>query len=147
MLTRITTALAAVALLLGLAYAPAALGASTPDDCTRVAAADRTLCQKVKLQHPYGRTYDGKRQNAWSNPSGKTIVHTITHSGYTKHQMHEQLVSEASDYTLNVTAVPVNMDNIAWQCGNTDGQVVLSFVDADGKPGGTKLTYLHFVCA
>lgn len=147
MIKRITTALAAIALLLGVAYVPTALGATTPDDCTRVATADRTLCRKVQLQHAYGRTYDGKRQGAWTNPSGKTLVHRITHGGFTKRQMHEQLAAEASDYRFNVTAVPVDMDNITWHCGNTDGQVVLSFVDADGKPGGTKLTYLHFDCA
>lgn len=146
MFKRIIAALTAAVSLSALTVTVAA-GASTPDDCTRVATADRTLCQKVKLQNPYGRTYDGKRQGAWTDPSGKTLVHRITHSGYTKRQMHEQLAGEASDYKLNVTAVPVNMDNITWQCGNTDGQVVLSFVDADGKPGGTKLTYLHFDCA
>lgn len=146
MFKRIIAALTAAVSLSALTVTVAA-GASTPDDCTRVATVDRTLCQKVKLQHPYGRTYDGKRQGAWTDPSGKTLVHTITHSGYTKTQMHEQLTAEASDYHLNVTAVPADMDAIVRQCGNSDGMWALSFVDADGKPGGTKLTYKRIVCA
>jgi hypothetical protein len=116
------------------------------NDCTRVATADRTLCRKVQLQHPYGRTFDGKRQGAWTDPSGKVLVHRITHGGYTKRQMHDQLAAEASDYQFNVTAVPVSMDAIVQECGDTKGAWAVSFVDADGKPGGTQLTYKRVIC-
>lgn len=128
-------------------FAPTADAAAKPDDCLRVAKADRTLCRRVQLQHPYGRTFDGSRYGAWSDPSGKALVKEITHSGYTKREMHDELVGEASDYRFNVTAVPVDVDVIKSECGNTDGMWAVSFVDADGKPGGTKLTYVRVVCA
>lgn len=128
-------------------FAPTADAATPTGDCARVATADRTLCHKVQLQHPYGRSFDGTRFGAWSNPSGKAIVHEITHSGYTKREMHDELAGEAQQYRLTVTAVPVNVDSIVTQCGNTDGYWAVQFVDADGRPGGTKLTYKHIVCA
>lgn len=131
----------------GILFAPTADAAAKPDDCHRVATADRTLCRLVQLQHPYGRSFDGTRYGAWSNPSGKALVKEITHSGYTKREMHDELAGEASQYRLTVTAVPVDMDAIKRTCGNTDGYWAVQFVDADGKPGGTKLTYKHVVCA
>lgn len=143
--TILVTAVSAAALVAGTVTA-SAQASSTPNDCSRVATADHLLCLRVQLQHSYGRTFDGKVENAWTEPSGKKIVHRITHSGYSKRQMHDQLVFEADEYKYNVTAIPVNMDNIDWQCDSTDGKIVLSLVDVDGKPGGTKLTYLHFEC-
>lgn len=145
MINRPLTAIAAAALLIGVAV-PVAVGASSNNDCNRVASADRTLCRKVQLQHSYGRTFDGHREGAWTEPSGKTLVHQITHSGYTQRQMHDALVAEAKSYQLNVTAVPVSVDAIGQQCGTAGGQWVISLVDADGRPGGTQLTWKRVAC-
>lgn len=112
-------------------------------DCALVATADRTLCQRVSLQHAYGAAYgDG----GWSSPNGKVLVHEVTHQGYTRQEMHDALVGEAHDYRMWVTAVPVNMDEIIRKCGNTDGQWVVRFKDEDGKPGGRKLTQKFIDC-
>lgn len=114
------------------------------NDCDIVRKADRLLCERVKLQHPYGAAYgDG----GWSAPGGKVIVHEITHQGLTAREMHDYLVMEADDYRLWVTGVPVNMDDIVRKCGNTDGQWVVGFRDEDGKPGGVKLTVKKIRCA
>lgn len=114
------------------------------DDCQRVATADRTLCHRVQLQHPYGAAYgDG----GWSAPNGRALVREITRQGWTKREMHDALKGEASNYRLWVTAVPVNMDDIVRKCGNTDGRWVVSFRDEDGKPGGVKLTLKRIICA
>lgn len=142
----LATAASVAALVAGTVTASAQASTTKPNDCNRVATADHLLCLKVQLQHPYGRSFDGKRENAWTEPSGKKIVYTITHSGYTKQQMHDSLKLEADEYKYNVTDVPVSMDAITFECGDTNGQWVVSFVDADGKPGGTQLTYKHIVC-
>lgn len=131
---------------LGVLFAPSAGATATPDDCNRVASADHTLCERVKLQHPYGRSFDGTRFGAWSDPDGKALVRGITHSGESASDMHDELTGEAAEYRYNVTAVPVDMDAVKRTCGDTRGYWAVSFVDADGKPGGTQLTYKHVVC-
>lgn len=115
-----------------------------PADCHRVATADRTLCHRVYLQHPYGAAYGS---GGWSAPNGKALVREITHQGYTKAEMHDALVAEASNYRLWVTAVPVNMDDIKLKCGSKGGAWVIDLRDEDGKPGGVKLTRKRVVCA
>ena len=67
-------------------------------------------------------------------------------AGYNRGTMHDLLADAASDYRLNVTAVPVDTDAIVRTCGNSDGAWVVQFIDADGKPGGVKLTYKHVIC-
>jgi hypothetical protein len=145
--TILVTAVSVATIVAGAVAIPAQASTSKASDCSRVATADHLLCLKVQLQHPYGRTFDGKRQGAWTEPNGKKIVHRITHGGYTKRQMHDQLKLEADEYRYNVTAVPVSVDAIKTTCGDTNGSWVISLVDADGKPGGTQLTYKRVTCS
>lgn len=122
------------------ALSPLAMATGAADDCARVASTDRTLCRKVQLQHAYGAAYgDG----GWTSPSGKVIVHRITHGGYSKAQMREQLASEADDYRLWVTGVPVDMDAIVSKCGDHKGQWVVDFVKRDG----VHMTRKRVVCS
>lgn len=143
----IAAVVASLALLGGAVASASADGVPVSADCKRVAAADRTLCHRVELQHAYGRSFDGTRNGAMVVPSGKKLVHEITHAGLSKRGMHDGLVQEADAYRFNVTAVPVDMDAIVRTCGSTDGAWAVQFVDADGKPGGVKLTYKHVICA
>jgi hypothetical protein len=146
MMKKIIAAFAGAAAGLAVLFAPAAQGATTADDCLRVAKDARPLCYKVKAQHAYGAAYtDGNTY--WSVPGGRALVHEITHQGYSQWEMKDALRAAAAEYRDWVTAVPVNMDAIVKKCGNTDGQWVVSFKDEDGKPGGVKLTYKRIVCA
>lgn len=115
-------------------------------DCERVAKADRKLCTQVQAQHSYG-SYSGDQHAYWTVPSGRVIVHELTHDGRSKAEMRVTLVGYAQEYREYVTAVQVNMDAMVRKCGNTDGRWIVSYRDEDGKPGGTKLTYKRIVCA
>ncbi len=144
---KIISAVVASLALLGSAVASASADGVPPSaDCKRVATADRTLCHRVELQHPYGRSFDGTRNGALIVPPGKKLVHEITHAGLSKRGMHDGLVQETDAYRFNVTAVPVDTDAIVRTCGNADGAWVVQFIDADGKPGGVQLTYKHVIC-
>lgn len=137
---KIAAAFAGITLGMIALWAPSAEATGKPDDCRIVAAADRTLCARVKLQHPYGAAYgDG----GWGSPSGKVIVHEITHQGLTKGEMHDYLMAEADDYRLWVTGVPVNMDEITRKCGDHNGRWVVDFV----KRSGTYMTRKLVVCS
>lgn len=126
--------------------AEAASPHSHASDCRLVAKADRKLCAQVQAQHSYGAYY-GNPHAYWSVPSGRVIVHELTHQGYTHEEMRAALRGYAREYREYVTHVTVNMDAMVKKCGNTDGQWVVSYRDEDGKPGGTKLTYKRVVCA
>lgn len=145
----LTAAFFGVALFVGPSAdaAPIAAPHNHATDCRAFTASYQPLCRRVQLQHPYGATMDGQREGAWTEPNGYAIVHKITHSGWTAAEMQRLLKAEASDYETWVTGVRSNMDWITSTCGNTDGMIVLQFVDADGRPGGTKLTWRHVVCA
>jgi hypothetical protein len=145
MFKKITAAFAGTVAGLALLFVPS-VSATTQatDDCLRVAEADRPLCARVKAQHAYGASFGS---GGWTEPNGRVLVHDITHQGYTKAEMRDALKAEALSYRTWVTAVQVNMDAIVDFCGNTDGQWVISFRDADGKPGGVKMTKKRLVCA
>lgn len=117
------------------------------NDCDRVTVADRKLCKSVQGQHSYGAYYFNDFDATWSTPNGRVLVREITHDGLTKAEMHAALVAYAAEYREYVTHVTVNMDAMVKKCGNTDGQWVTSYVDEDGRDGGTKLTYRRIVCA
>lgn len=139
----IAAAFAGITLAAAALWAPTAEATDTASaDCRRVATADRTLCHRVELQHPYGASYgDG----GWTAPNGKAIVHEITHQGLTKTEMHDYLIAEAGNYRQWVTAVPVNMDEITRKCGKPAdhaGAWVVSFV----KLSGVWATRKHVVC-
>lgn len=114
-----------------------ATAAPKPDDCNRVAKADRTLCQRVKAQLPY----------AYVTPSGiaytvggKTLVREITHQGLTTREMHSYLHGEATayrEYATGSRSVVVNLASLRRHHG-TDAQYTVGFTDRDGKPGGAK---------
>lgn len=90
----------AVATAVGLTvYAPAD-AATQPDDCRRVAKADRTLCAKVKAQKPYAYAVSGGLNQV---VGGKALVREITHQGLTKPEMHSYLKGEAAAYKRHVT--------------------------------------------
>lgn len=126
---------------LAIAGATAASGAPrTVDDCTRVASADLALCHKVQRQHAYGSYYaDGQN---WTVPGGKTLVHTLTHRGWSKARMHRGLIDMAAEYRQYVTAVPVNLDKLP----GPDCWYEVGLHDADGKPGGVKQTTIEIIC-
>lgn len=136
----IGAALTAVALL----YAAGNATATPANDCDRVAAADRKLCRIVRAQHAYAfPTETGITEVA----SGKAIVHEITHGGLSKTEMHAGLSAATAGYQLHVTAVPVSMDWLVKRCGNTDGRWIVGYRDADGKPGGVKITVVRADCS
>lgn len=143
---KIFTAFVGIGTGLLMLFTPSAQATVTADDCTRVAVADRALCASVKKQHTYGAYY-GDNSAKWTVPNGKVLVYEITHQGFTKAELHASLVGTAREYRDWVTAVPVNMDAMVRKCGNHDGRWVVEYRDEDGRPGGTKLTYAHIVCA
>lgn len=139
--TAITVAIAGAFALLG----SPAQGATTPDDCNRVASADRAVCRTVKAQHAYGWTDSKGNPKNWV-AKGSALVKEITHQGLTKREMGDYLRGEASNYRTWVTHVTVNMDDVMRKCGS-DGMGAVQFVDEDGKPGGAKYTWKRIVCA
>jgi hypothetical protein len=148
-MTRIGRTFAGItgALLAGfLTLAPGATAAPRiTGDCTRVATADRALCTTVRAQHAYGWTDNAGNPQNWMG-NGRTLVHEITHQGYSKGEMHDALTGAHRDYRTYVTHVTFNMDTIRARCG-TDGMGAVQFVDEDGKPGGPKYTWKRIVCA
>jgi hypothetical protein len=122
----------------------ASKGASTATvrpvgDCKRVAPADYRLCNSVRHQHAYGHL---GTDATWSNPNGVALIKELTHDGLTDSEMHYGLVGTARDYAANVTAVRVSVDSLR----NADCRWVVSLVDQDHKPGGTKLTMITQDC-
>lgn len=118
--------------LIALLTAPTAQGAAKPDDCNRVAKADRSLCQKVKAQHAYGWTDSvGNPQNWLVN--GRLLVREITHQGYTKAEMRDALQGAQRDYRAYVTDVSFNMDTITRECGHTHGAGGVQYVSEHGR--------------
>ena len=86
---------------IGLTVATPADAVVKPDDCRRVATADRALCQQVKRQLPYA--YATKGGNLSQVVGGKALVHEITHQGLTKGEMRSYLRGESLAYTRHVT--------------------------------------------
>jgi hypothetical protein len=119
--------------------------AKVTGDCARVAKADRKLCTAILRHHSYGAVLPGG--GSTFTPNGRALVHELTHQGLTKTELHAGLRAIDADYRANVTAVPVNMDALVRKCGNTDGRYVVSYQDADGHPGGLKLTHVVAQCA
>ena len=103
MLKKIIAAIAGALAAAGLLLAPSASATAKPDDCNRVATADRPLCQSVKRQlaYAYATPGAGLKQIA----DGRTLVHTITHSGLSKTAMHKALTKQATAYA-KYAAVP-----------------------------------------
>lgn len=135
----IAGAISTAFLAVGLNLTTPATAAPKPDDCSRVAKTDRTLCAQVKRQLPYAyATESGVAQIV----DGKTLVHEITHQGLTKREMHSYLTGEAAAYKRYATgsrSVVVNLDSLRKHHG-TDAQYNVGFSDRDGKPGGAKDT-------
>jgi hypothetical protein len=128
-----------------LTFTPGATAAPrTPNDCTRTAPADHTLCHTVQAQHAYGWTDRHGHPQNW-NANGRALVHEITHQGYTKAEMHDALTGAHRDYRTYVTHVTFNMDEIRKRCGS-DGMGAVQFIDGDGRPGGDKYTWKRVIC-
>lgn len=128
------------------AYTTPGAQAATPNgDCTRVAHTDQHLCTTVRTQHAYGWTDNHGNPKNW-NANGRTLVHDITHQGYTTHEMRDALQSAHRYYRAYVTHVTFNTDVIRKRCG-TDGMGAVQFIDEDGKPGGAKYTWKRIICA
>lgn len=113
-----------------------ATAAPKPDDCNRTAKADRALCQRVKAQHPYA--YATPSLMVYT-PSGRALVHEITHQGLTHREIHSALTGEASNYRAHTKGRTVLLDMASvLRHHGSDAQVTVGFTDADGRPGGTK---------
>lgn len=128
--------LTALFLTVGLTLAASATAAQS-GDCQRVAKADRTLCTKVRAQISYAYATDGGFTEV---PNGRALVKEITHQGLTKTEMHSALRAAARSYRLHVTgarSVAVDLGSVLKHHGS-DAQVIVGFLDRDGKPGGAK---------
>lgn len=135
---KITFAFAGITLgMIGL-FAPTAQATGPRTDCSRVAAADRSLCRAVRAQVAYAFATEGALITV---PNGRALVKEITHDGLTRREMHAALVGEASGYVQHVTgarSVAVDLGSLKKYHGS-DAQYVVGFEDADGKPGGKRL--------
>lgn len=94
--TAITVAIAGAFALFG----SPAQGAGKPDDCNRVAKADRSLCRMVQGQFPYAYATEGGINYV---VSGRKLVREITHQGLTETEMRSYLRGEAAAYRLHAT--------------------------------------------
>jgi ribosomal protein L35AE/L33A len=95
-------AITAVFTTIGLTVADPAGAISKPDDCNRVAKADRPLCRQVGYQMPYA--YATKGGNLNQVVGGKAVVYDITHQGLTKGEMRSYLRGEALNYARYAVA-------------------------------------------
>lgn len=112
-------------------------------DCDHIKTGPyRALCRAVSKQHAYGYTdNEGNPQN-WV-PSGRTLVHEITHQGYTQAEMTDALIGADETYRGYVTEVTFNVDAIARECGHHRGAgEVLEVKGTDGH----RYTWKHTVC-
>lgn len=131
--TAITVAIAGAFALFG----SPAQGAGKPDDCNRVAKADRSLCRMVQGQFPYAYVTDGGLNQI---VSGRKLVREITHQGLTRGEMRSALRGEAAAYRKHATgtqAIVVDLGALRKHEG-TDAVYTVGFEDRDGKPGGAK---------
>lgn len=102
MFKKIATITVTAALAVTVSLSVTATAAAKPDDCARVAKADRALCQQVKRQLPYAYATPDAGLNQIAG--GKTLVRKITHQGLSKTAMHHRLHTQAVKYARYATS-------------------------------------------
>lgn len=125
------------------ATTPSAQATPPTTDCSRVTHAYQPVCRAVLHQRAYGTTDNHGHPQNW-NTNGKTLVHEITHQGYTQGEIADALVNADRDYRDNVTEVRFNIDAIAHRCGHHHGTGQVQ--EVKGRDGH-HYTYRRVICA
>lgn len=129
--------------ILAFSLTPSAQAAPRPHgDCTLVAKADRALCTTVRAQKAFGWTDEVGLPQNW-NAAGPSLVHDITHQGYSKREMHDALKAAHRDYRDYVTDVSFSMPNLIKRCGHTHGAYGLQYIQGDD---GNLYTWKQIIC-